>query len=176
MDWFSWYKHRTWTFGGISFQFNSSNSWVPKDYVVRSGRDGWLQARCWRLRKKLTQARAGASTWVIGKHTIISPTKLTGVTTGELEMRSVWVVNTVALVEAVRSLRGDSLNGALIAVEKVRTQLWGNLLRILLLSKKLTMLANYVNHACRLQAVASIQCRQLPLSWGLSTYIISRTF
>lgn len=32
-------------------------------------------------------------------------------------------MNTVALVEAVRSLRGDSLNGALIAVEKVRTQL-----------------------------------------------------
>ena len=35
-------------------------------------------------------------------------------------------VNTVAFVGAVRLLRGDSLDGALIAVKEVRTQLRGN--------------------------------------------------
>lgn len=66
------------------------------------------------------------------------------------------VANTVAFVGAVRLLRGDSLDGALIAVKEVRTQLRGNQLGIHSLSRKLMMIANFANHACRIQAVAGI--------------------
>lgn len=57
------------------------------------------------------------------------------------------VVNTVAFVGAVRLLRGDSLDGALIAVKEVRTQLRGNQPRILSLSRKLN--ANDCSKLCQ---------------------------
>lgn len=78
-------------------------------------------------------------------------------------------VNTAAFVGAVRLLRGDSLDGALIAVKEVRTihtQLRGKpsfFLEMLLISRKADecYVANFANHACRIQAVAGIQCNQL---------------